>query len=100
MNLKFSKKEADTAFTEALYNSQVVKNWLVNKMSSYESVDNQVTLEIDIDPWTKTELPSFGWAIYSQEIDNYGQVIKESEFKPLINGGLIHRGEDQYSSHT
>ena len=100
MNIKFTNKMADVAFTQALNDSTVVKNWLENKMLGYCSVENQVTLEIDIDPWSKTELPSFVWAIYSQKIDTYGQLIKEDEYKPLINGGLIYRGEQNYSSHT
>ena len=101
MNVVFLNKMADIAFTKALNNSQVVKNWIACKMSDYCGVEDQVTLEIDIDPWIKTELPSFNWAIYSQKIDNYGQVLNsEVEFEHIINGGLIYRGENNYSSHT
>lgn len=99
MNLIFSDKMSDDAFCEAVEESQVAKNWLINRITGYHENKNRVTLEIGIDPWTKTERPSFNWAIYWQEVDGYGQVINE-EFNHIINGGLIYRGEDNYSSHT
>lgn len=100
MNIKFTTKQADSAFNQALIDSQVVKNWFMNRVTGYDNVEAQVTLEINIDPWTKTEKPSFDWAIYSQPIDEYGLVENGNTFKNIINGGLIYRGDDNYSSHT
>lgn len=100
MNLKFTDKTSEISFTNALKESKVVQNWLINKLSDYQKVSVQVTLEIQIDPWTKTEKPSYNWSIYSQKIDDYGLPINKDEFKGILNGGLIHRGDNNYSSHT
>ena len=100
MNLKYSEKTSERAFVEALEESKVVQNWLLNRLTGYINVNDQVTLEIGIDPWTKTDKPSFCWAIYSQPIDDYGKPVQPVELKGIINGGLIYRGEDNYSSHT
>ena len=100
MNLKFSNKESDEKFCDALYESTVVRNWLVQKLSSYNNINGKVTLEIGIDPWTKTEKTSYNWAIYTEETDEYGIVAPGKDAEFLINGGLIHRGEENYSSHT
>lgn len=99
MNLVFTDKLSDDAFSDALEDSQVVKNWLLNRLTNYTNNKNSVSIEIGIDPWTKTEKPSFNWAIYWQEVDGYGQVINQ-EYNHIINGGLIYRGDDNYSSHT
>lgn len=104
MNLKYSDKKSEFAFKEALYESSVVQNWLVNKLTGYSLEDKIVTLEIGIDPWTKTEKTSYVWAIYAQEIDKDSGWVKP-ELIGTINGGLIYRGKndkdvDTYSSHT
>ena len=100
MNLIYSNRTSEKEFVEALYNSKVVQNWLINRLTGYNETEKQVTLEIGIDPWTKTEKTSFVWAIYSQPVDVNGDAIRDSESKFIINGGLIHRGEENYSSHT
>ena len=100
MNLKYTEKMSEKAFVEALEESKVVQNWLINRLTGYINVKGQVTLEIGIDPWTKTEKPSFGWAIYSCPVDSYGEPVHPAEFTGIINGGLIYRGEGNYSSHT
>ena len=99
MNLIFSDKLSDDTFCDALEDSQVVKNWLLNRLTNYTNNKSRVTIEIGIDPWTKTEKPSFNWAIYWQKTDGYGQII-DTELNHIINGGLIYRGDDNYSSHT
>ena len=99
MNLVFTDKISDVAFCDALEDSQVVKNWLLNRLTNYTNNLNKVTMEIGIDPWSKTEKPSFNWNIYWREIDSYGLTIGE-ECNHIINGGLIYRGDDNYSSHT
>lgn len=100
MNLKFNSKEADEQFCDALYSSSVVQNWLINKLTGYNNVTGSVTLEVGIDPWTKTEKTSFDWCIYTEEVDEYGVIVPGKDAEFLINGGLIHRGEQNYSSHT
>ena len=100
MNVIFDCKKSQTAFIEALDESQVVKNWLLSKLLSYMNNPNMMNLHIGIDPWTKTEKPSFTWAISQQAVDSYGVVKNPTEFKRVINGGLIYRGDNNYSSHT
>lgn len=106
MNLVFENKDSDKRFCEALYESKVVQNWLVNRLTAYQPVDaKQHTLEIGLDPWVKTEKPSFVWAIYSVKTDIHGNPKSGGEYDSIINGGLIYRGKnedgnDTYSSHT
>ncbi|MHA1220155.1 MAG: hypothetical protein ACTSQB_00300 [Candidatus Heimdallarchaeota archaeon] len=100
MNLIFSNKKSDIEFTEALDNSSVVQNWLINRLGGYQNVKGKVVLEIGIDPWSKTEKTSFVWAIYACHVDEHYELINGKNFEHIINGGLIHRGEDNYSSHT
>ena len=104
MNLKYSNKASEIAFVEAFNETSVVRNWLIQKLGCYCLETEQSTLEIMIDPWSKTEKPSFAWGIYKEEMDEYG-VISGSEKVGIINGGLIYRGKsdndiDTYSSHT
>lgn len=100
MNLLFTDTKANVAFSTALNESQVVRNWITQKLGTYIIADKKVTMEVMIDPWTKTEKPSYAWAIYSEEVDGYGLVISGCEKKHILNGGLIYRGDDNYSSHT
>lgn len=99
MNLKYSDKDSEREFHDALEGSPVVRNWLINRLLAYSYDDRQATLEIGVDPWTKTEKTSFSWAIYTQPMDDYG-VIAGAQLTGVINGGLIYRGDDNYSSHT
>lgn len=105
MDIKFSNKESDVSFSEALANSKAVQVWIVNRMIGYNTHSEKVTLEICIDNFTKGDLDSYDWAIYSQPMDNYGIVSPQADKRPIINGGLIYRGLDNdgdhsYSSHT
>lgn len=96
MNLILSNPETDSAFNEALSNSQVARNWLINKLGSYISEDNkEYFLEVMIDPWTKTDKPSFCWDIYYHTPDD-----SDAEYHSVMNGSLVYRGNDNYSSHT
>jgi len=105
MNIIFSNKETDVSFSEALANSKSVQTWIVNRMIGYNTHSEKVTLEICIDNFTKGDLDSYDWAIYSQPMDSYGIVLPLTEKNFIINGGLIYRGldndgEHSYSSHT
>jgi len=106
MNLKYSDKKSEAAFTEALYESSVVQNWLINRLTGYDQLKKcQVTLTIGIDPWSKTDKTSYVWAIYKQELDDNENLIPDQALSVIINGGLIYRGKnekgvDTYSSHT
>ncbi len=96
MNLILSNPETDSAFNEALTSSQVVRNWLIGKLGAYISEDNkEYFIEITIDPWTKTDKPSFTWDIYYHTSEDIN-----AEYHSVMNGGLIYRGNDNYSSHT
>lgn len=87
MNLEFLDEESDIAFTEALFDFEVVRQWLLNRLTSYSSQDQVKRLEIGIDTFTKGDKPSFDWRISS------GSAV-------IINGGLIYHSDGRYSSHT
>jgi len=101
MNINFTNRESDQAFCKVIDESKTVQQWLLNRISGYNNIGMKVTLEICIDPYyrgTEKVFKDFSWAIYSQIVDNYGRI--EGEIQPIINGGLIYRGDSEYSSHT
>lgn len=101
MNIKFTNRESDQLFCKVLEESQSVKDWLLNKIPGYNNLGMEVTLEICIDSYyrgTEKIFKDFSWSVYSQKVDNYGFVLEA--IQPIINGGLIYRGNLEYTSHT
>lgn len=101
MNVKFTNRESDKVFCKALEESPDAKKWLLGKMTGYNTSGMKTTLEISIDPYYRGEeefFKDFSWAIYSQRIDDYG--VPVDPIQPIINGGLIYRGNKEYTSHT
>ena len=100
MELKFSDLESDVLFTEAAQNSPVVRNWLLDRLMAYSSEQLVYTLHISVDSYTHTEMPSFDWSIWSCSPDDKDKPFGDQGAKMVIVGGLIHRGDTEYSSHT
>ena len=101
MNLLFTNRQSDQLFCKVLEESQSVQDWLLNKITGYNNIGMKVTIEISIDPCYRGKeetFKDFAWAIYSQKVDRYNQ--PSEDIQPIINGGLIYRKDQEYTSHT